>query len=369
MFGKLIIKWIMLVTNFVAVILLLLNLLWSVLSPEIFVYPAYLTLIFPIIIAMNMAFVVFWVLARKWLFLISLSVLFLSATQLKDNFPVHLGQSPKVSAAQSIHILTYNTRMSGRLIKHTKKKPNAVMQYVLDTDADIVCLQEFMVSSKNEYITHGDMLRIFKKYPYKHIEYKLKLKTKSIGIATFSKYPIVNKQTINYTSFANLSIYSDININGKIIRLVNNHLESNRITENDKAMPIRLKDNFDAENLTDITLHFSRKLGAAYKLRAQQADIVASVIAASPYKVIVCGDFNDVPTSYAYTEVKGKLKDAFTETSTGFGWTYSQRFVGIRIDYILYDSDSFTPMKYKMDKVNYSDHYPVWCEMNMAPNS
>jgi endonuclease/exonuclease/phosphatase family metal-dependent hydrolase len=368
MFGKLIIKWFMLVINLVAVMLLLLSLLGSVLSPEISVYPAYLTLIFPIIIGMNMVFVVFWILAKKWLFLISLSVLFLSAAQLKDHFPVHLGQPPKGNATHPIHILTYNTRMSGKLVKQTKTKPNAVMQYVLDADADIVCLQEFMVSSNNEYITHADMLRIFKKYPYKHIEYKLKLKTKSMGIATLSKYPIINKQTIKYPSFANLSIYSDININGKIIRLVNNHLESNRITENDKALPIRLKDNFDAENLTEITLHFSRKLGVAYKLRAQQADVVASVIAASPYNVIVCGDFNDVPTSYAYNKVKGRMKDAFSETSTGLGWTYYQHSVGFRIDYILYDPESFTPVKYKMDKVTYSDHYPVWCEMNIEPN-
>lgn len=359
----------MLATNIVAVILLLLNLLGSILSPNLFVYPAYLTLISPIIIGINIAFVLFWMLARKWLFLISLSVLFLAAAQIKDNFPVHLGRVEQVSGSFPIHILTYNTRMSGKLIKPTKKKPNVVMQYVLDSNADIVCLQEFMVSSKNEYITHEDMLRIFKKYPYKHIEYKVKLNTKRMGIATLSKFPIVNRQRIEYPSFANISIYSDIKINGQTIRLINNHLESNRITENDKAMPIRLKDNFDAENLTDITLHFSRKLGVAYRLRAQQANAVAKAIAESPYKVIVCGDFNDVPTSYAYTTVKGDLKDAFAETSTGFGWTYYQRFYGFRIDYILYDSKAFTPLNYKMDKVHYSDHYPVWCEMDIEPKA
>ena len=160
-----------------------------------------------------------------------------------------------------------------------------------------------------------------------------------------------------------MSIYSDIKINGRIIRVVNNHLESNRITENDKEMPLKLKDNFDAENLTGMTLHLSKKLGAAYKLRAAQADIVAKSIAESPYKVLVCGDFNDVPASYAYTKVKGNLKDAFSEIGNGFGWTFNPRFYGFRIDYVFYDSTAFRPVKFYSDKVNYSDHYPVLCDI------
>ena len=230
-------------------------------------------------------------------------------------------------------------------------------------EIDIVCLQEFVVSRKNEYLTHKDMMRIFKGYPYKYICYSSKHNSRVAGIATFSKFPMINKQRIYYPSKANLSIYTDIRVRGKVIRVVNNHLESNRITEDDKAMPIKLRDNFDADNLTGVTLHFSRKLGAAYKMRASQADVVAKSIAGSPYKVLVCGDLNDVPTSYAYTTVKGNLKDAFSETGNGFGWTFYQKFYGFRIDYVLYDSTAFAPVKFYSDKVHYSDHYPVSCDM------
>lgn len=364
MFGKTIVKWIMLASNLVAAFLLLITLLGSVLSPEKFIFPAYFALGLPIIVVANVVFVIFWVLVRKWTFLLSLSLLLFSATEIKDTFPVHIGETEKIaSTVQPVHILSYNMMMSGKLKKHTKKRPNKVIQYILDSDADIVCLQEFMVSFKDEYITHSDMLRIFKKYPYKHICYSHKQVSKMTGIATFSKFPIINKQRIDYPSYANLSIYSDIKVNGITIRLVNNHLESNRLTENDKAMPILLKDNFDAENLTGLTLHFSRKLGVAYKMRASQADVVAQAITSSPYKVLVCGDFNDVPASYAYTKVKGDLKDAFSETGTGFGWTFKQKFYGFRIDYVLYDSTAFKPVKFYADKVNYSDHYPVLCDM------
>ena len=96
-----------------------------------------------------------------------------------------------------------------------------------------------------------------------------------------------------------------------------------------------------------------------------QANAVARIIAESPYKVIVFGDFNDVPASYAYTKIKGKLKDAFAETGSGLGCTFNDKYYHFRIDYVLYDPGAFTPIQYKTDKVNYSDHYPVLCQIKI----
>ena len=367
MFGKTLVKWIMMGSNIVAAFFMLMTLIGSVLSPDKLVFTAYFALAFPIAIFVNIVFVIFWLLARKWFFLVSLSCLLFSGAEISNTFPVRFGKTEVVQTNNPISLLSYNTRMSGDLKKHTKKNPNKVIQYILDSNADIVCLQEFTVSSNKEYLTEKDMYRIFKKYPYKQIQYKQKINDnfRLSGIATFSKFPIINKQIIKYPSYYNISIFSDINIHGKIIRLINNHLESNRLTEHDKDMPLKLKQNFDTKDLKGITLHFSHKLAIAYKLRSLQADAVAKIIASSPYKLIVCGDFNDVPTSYAYTTVKGKLKDAFSETGKGLGWTYNDRYYHFRIDYVFYDSAAFTPIQYKTDKVNYSDHYPVICKLNI----
>jgi endonuclease/exonuclease/phosphatase family metal-dependent hydrolase len=365
MIGKTIVKWGMLISNIVAVIFMLLALIGSVLSPEKILFPAYFDLIFPFILAINIAFVVFWLVMRKWFFLLSLGVLLFSTSLINNNFSFRFGKSKPVKPVNSIHLLTYNTMVSGSLIK----KHNKVMQYVIETNPDIVCLQEFEVSTQKEYLTYEDIFLIFSNYPYKHIEIKSKADNILAGIATFSKYPIVNKQRIEYPSHANISIYSDININGTIIRLFNNHLESNGVTEIDKSKPIRLINNFDTDSLAEMTHYFSQKLGTTYKLRAHQADTVASLITKSPYKVIVCGDFNDVPGSYAYTKMKGNLKDAFTEAGNGFGWTYHDLIYRFRIDYVFYDSKAFTVVKYKMDKVNYSDHYPVLCQLNINKNN
>ncbi len=366
MLGRTVLKWIMLVSNFVVILSMIIVLIGTTVSPVKLLFPAYFALIYPLIIFINIGFVILWLLIRKWYFLLSVSILIFSSAQISETFPIHFGKTSDIPIRNKpILILTYNTMMSGKLVKNTLKKPNKVIKYAAESNADIICLQEFMVSTKNIYQTHADMIRDFSMYKYKHICYVRKERNQVYGIATFSKYPIINKKRILYPSYANMSIYSDIVIQGETIRLVNNHLESNRLTEIEKRMPGKLKENFDAQNLTGITLHFSRKLGLAYKLRAMQADIVSKEIRNSPYKVIVCGDFNDVPVSYAYSKVKGNLNDAFQETGTGIGCTYNEGYYKFRIDYVMYDSTAFFPVSYKTDKVHYSDHFPVLCQLQL----
>jgi endonuclease/exonuclease/phosphatase family metal-dependent hydrolase len=365
MSSRSVLSWIMIAFNVGAVLAMILTLLGGYLSPDVVIFPAYLSLLFPVTILINCCFVVFWIISRKWLFLLSLSILLLSASQITNTFSFRFGKTKSVAVTHPVKILTYNTWRCSRITKPTKKNPNKVLQYALETNADIICLQEFTVSDKDEYLTLKDVLRLFEKYPYKHIVLNGSKSSRQEGIATFSKYPIINKQRIDYPSDNNLSIYSDINIDGKIIRLINNHLESNRLTEDDKSRPINLKENFDADSLSGITLYFSKKLAAAYKLRAVQADSVAEIVDKSPYKVIMCGDFNDVPCSYAYTRAKGNLTDAFSESGFGMGWTFNERYFHFRIDYVMYDSSAFDIIKYKSERVKYSDHYPVLCTLNL----
>jgi len=363
--GRTIVKWTMLAANLMAALLLVGALLSSHISPDKVIYLAYLNLIFPLIIITNVAFVVFWAFLRKWYFLISATLLVFSIKQINVTFPLNLGTSDnKTEVNKSITILTYNTRMCGSVKKPLKNKPNKVLKYIKDTNADIVCLQEFTTYKNDNYLTGKDIDSLFRNYRYKYIYYKIETRYERLGVAIFSKYPIINKKAINYRSNSNSSVYADIKVGDQIIRVFNNHLESNRITENDKEMAKSLKNNLDAHNISGVTIHFSRKLATAYRLRAKQVDMVRDEIKKSPYKMIVCGDFNDVPTSYAYTQIKGNLLDAFTEKGTGFGWTFYDRFYHFRIDYILYDA-TFSPLQYKMDKVKYSDHYPVFCKMKI----
>jgi len=357
----------MLATNLLVVFLMVLSLLGTVVSPEYFVLPAYSTLFFPIIIFFNAAFVLIWLLARKWYFLISLVVILLATPQVGDTIPLHFKRNKIEVSGHPISILSYNTMMSGGLQKHTENQKNPVLQYILDSDADIVCLQEFAVSRKKEYLTDEDVRRIFRKYPYKHIWYNLNLSWARAGVATFSRYPIVKRYNIPASSKYMSSIYSDIVVGGDTLRLFNNHLESNRLTESDRKMPVDLSDNFNTKSLSGTTLHLSKKLGEAYIARAKQADSIAYEREKSPYPVLICGDFNDVPVSYTYSKIKGNLKDAFSETGVGLGWTMNLPLYKFRIDYVLHDK-TFAVADFYVSKVDYSDHYPVRCKLYFDKN-
>ncbi len=355
----------MIAFNVGAVLVMAVTLIAAYISPDFFIFPAYLSLILPATIFVNAFFVLFWMISRKWMFLLSLSILLLSASQISNTFSFRFGKTKATAITKPIKLLSYNTWRCSRITKPTKKSPNNVIQYALETNADIICLQEFTVSEDEKYLTLKDVMKLFRKYPYSHIAFNKSKSTRKEGIATFSKYPIINKQRIGYPSDNNLSIYSDINVDGEIIRMINNHLESNRLTENDKSRPISLKENFDADSLSGITLYFSKKLASAYKLRAVQADSVAQVVESSPYKVIMCGDFNDVPGSYVYTKAKCYLTDAFSESGFGMGWTFNEKYFHFRIDYVMYDALGFDLIKFKTEKVKYSDHLPVLCTLNI----
>lgn len=363
--GKTIVKFIILALNVLAVVVMLLTVAASYISPEIVLLPAFLSLFWPVTVLVNLFFVLFWAVLKKWFLLISLLSMLFVISDIRSLIPLNFGNRTEVVAAQPIKLLTYNTHANDLMKKHKKNNPNMVIQYIIDQKADIVCLQEFSASNNKEHLTHTDLLKIFKDYKYKHIYYKVDKGWSNFGVATFSKYPIVNKKLIDFESDQNSAIYSDIKIGEKVVRVFNCHLESNKITEKDKVLARELtndiKENLDASDLKVTTALLKNRLGPAYVLRAKQADKVAGLIKESSKNIIVAGDFNDVPLSYAYRKVKGELEDAHDEFSMGPGWTYDESIFRIRIDFILHD-EGVKILNFKKDKVKYSDHYPQQCE-------
>lgn len=356
--GKRLLKLILISANIVFALLFVLAWVASFVSPDKLLFPAYTTLILPLIIGFNILFVILWVSLKNWNFVLSLFLLIVFFSFLKNTFSTTIIKKNKYEE-QEFTIMTYNTYANYMMQKHSVNNPNPVLQYILDKDPDILCIQEYSANFSKEHLTEKDLNTIFAKYPYKHVYFKVNTGWSFFGNATFSKYPIVHKALVEYESAYNSTILSDIDIDGKIVRVFNCHLESNKITENDKDMAYRLRENFDKENIKNTTMHFSKKLGDAYKLRAKQAEILADSIANSPYPNIVLGDFNDLATSYTYTKVRGKMEDAIVNKGFGLGWTFHTRLLHFRIDHLLYDSE-LQLNRFKLDKkVRHSDHFPL----------
>ena len=199
----------------------------------------------------------------------------------------------------------------------------------------------------------------------KHLEYNIETSSgKKHGLATFSKYPIIDKKPLLFENTTNFSSQTDINVNGKKIRIFNNHLESIRLKRENYNFIDSLEFKSDIERRRGAYDIF-KKLNIAFEHRAKQAETIGRHIENSPYPAIVCGDFNDTPVSYVYQKVRGDLKDAFIESGTGLGGTYNGNLPSFRIDFIFHDP-GFKSYNYTRKKVNYSDHYPIISTLNIT---
>jgi endonuclease/exonuclease/phosphatase family metal-dependent hydrolase len=142
-------------------------------------------------------------------------------------------------------------------------------------------------------------------------------------------------------------------------------LESFKLTSEDKVHYSDFIKSAGPETFDGLRGTIQQKLGPAFLIRARQSRIIADEIQKnrSDY-LLVCGDFNDTPISYAHRKIQGPLLDAFAESGWGPGTTYNQNYFWFRIDHIMH-SPNMEAFNCTVDKVKYSDHYPVWCYLKL----
>lgn len=262
----------------------------------------------------------------------------------------HRFRQPKETFSHTLKVMTYNTHAMMIGDKLAAKKE--MLQYINNQGADVVCLQEVLVYKNPARLTLPALREAMSNYPYTYYDFKRYNSHRQFGNVVFSRYPLTNKNTIRYESQSNISSQCDILVGDDTIRLIVNHLESYGLVKEDLQ--------FDTLSMAEIkNSSLVQKLQHAGKLRHQQAREVKRSIRQSPYPVVVVGDFNAIPLSYVYWKVKFGLRDCFLESSFGkLGNTIKKGPFGIRIDYILC-SRELSPIKCEVDRVRYSDHFPV----------
>lgn len=242
-----------------------------------------------------------------------------------------------------------------------KQSRNIILNMLTEENPDILCLQEFYTSEQQGDFNNIDTVRDLLSAKNYHAEYTVTLREHDHwGIATFTKYPIIKKGKIQFnTKSNNICIYSDVIIHKDTVRIYNMHLQSISFTRADYKFIDQLQnDSVDTKDEVEKSKNIIRRLKRAFVKRAQQAEIIATHIETCPYKVVLCGDFNDTPASYVYNTIRGGLDDAFIESGSGFEQTYAGKFPRFRIDYILHSKD-FRSKNYHHLSETLTDHYPI----------
>jgi endonuclease/exonuclease/phosphatase family metal-dependent hydrolase len=333
-------------------------------SPANIVIFAYLGLAFPVLLAINVALLAYWMMSKDSLFafLIAISII-VCWKPVSAYIPFHPLQEATPNY-NTIKVLSYNV-MGFNYQVPRKNKPNPIIQYVQQSNADIVCMQEYVVGQKAYFLTQKNMEELLQMYPYHYQTPLVDYKRYTVGLAIYSKFPILKSWKIPYDSNFNGSTAHVLQVGNKTLTVVNNHLESFKLTTEDRSKYAEFVKNVGPETFDGLRETVHRRLGAAFKIRAQQADIIAKELKKikTDY-TIVCGDFNDTPVSYAHRTIQGKLKDAFADAGNGPGTTYNQNFFWFRIDHILH-STNMKAYQTTVDKAELSDHYPVWCYLEL----
>lgn len=319
----------------------------SYLPPQTYPNWSYYGLMFPIFLIANILFIFFW-LTFKWkLAALPVVGMLLCAGSIRTYCPVNMAEDiPK----GSLKVLTYNVMGFG--LDHPDNwEDNEILKYILDCDADIVCIQEAM---------RGNVDMAFElmkeKYPYQDMQFSA-----LNYMAVVSKHPIISSQKIEYTSDSNCSYAYEIEVGKDTVVVINNHFESYRLHEEDREAYKELIKHPKKEDTEEKYTSLMGKLAHSNSIRGPQADSVASYIEKQKGRyIIACGDFNDPSLSYTHRRLTEYLNDAYTRSGNGPGISYNRSGMLFRIDNILC-SPNITPYSATVDNYSeVSDHYPMF---------
>lgn len=334
--------------------MLILSYLSVFINPGVLVFPAFFGLAYPYLLLINIILVIIWAMLLRFEALISAVIIAIGFS----NFSNYIKLSkPPEDKANTFKIISYNVRLFNYFENnHGITSEKRITSFLKAQNPDIICLQEFFfvgTPAVEESLLIGSLGG---KY-YSHMKVLKNLKNRYYGIITLSRYPIVGRGEIVHPSSSSLTIYTDIIIGKDTFRIYNNHLQSFRLRRMERDFIEEMITPDNKGTINEVRT-ISVSLSKGFRKRAVQAQELKDHVNKSPHPVVVLGDFNDTPVSYAYSKIRKGLNDSFLSSGYGAGFTYKGNYPPNRIDYILYDN-SLINKYFEIKKIRYSDHYPI----------
>ena len=332
-------------------------------------------------LALLVLLVLYW-LRRRWpVALLPLAGLLLAWPQVQRGLPLHVTSSNYQLTADSsasgakhpapgpktLRLLSANVRIFNiypQLRKLDPTAPAKAIAWLAASPADVLCLQEYYQEPAGTHSTDGRLFRVGERLgPESGRQvFVSKTLTNSIGaefgLAIFSRLPIVGRGEISFGRLTqNHAMWVDVVRPGAAdtVRIFNTHLQSMSLDEGDIVAAGSSRAGLRRKG-RGLLGRFVR--GAA--ARAWQADTLVAHIRRSPYPVLLAGDLNDLPYSYAYSQLASELQNAWATVGFGPGNTYHGKLPPLlRID------QQFAGPQWRVldcriyTEIPYSDHFPV----------
>ena len=308
-----------------------------------------LSLIVPLLVFVNLIFIVYWLVLRKRHFLLSTVILL--------GWYLVLGSLYQFSSDEeegggrnngNISIMSFNARSFNELEQlDIENVDSLILDFVAEQNPDILCFQECHYAMKRN--------QALAQYKYKFVDFVYGKHKGKVIQAVYSKFPIIQVDSVDFPESANKAIYTDVLFESDTIRIYNIHLQSFRIIP----------------EINTIKTEESSKLFAKSRRvmlkQYEQANLIQENMEQTHHKKILVGDFNNTQYSNVYRKIKGDMQDSYFEKGKGFGRTYNLLGFPIRIDYILADPE-FEVLSHQNFNEKLSDHYPVMATLRLTSN-
>ena len=118
------------------------------LNPKLNPLSSGLGLAFPLFLVINIAFIIFWVFINYRYALVPLIGFLVCFPQIRTYIPFN--STTKTIPEGSIKILSYNVMNFSNLEKKDGKNP--ILSYLVNSKADIICLQEYNAAQNKKYL-------------------------------------------------------------------------------------------------------------------------------------------------------------------------------------------------------------------------
>lgn len=310
----------------------------SFVSPARGDFWALISLGMPVILALNLAAMVWWMVRRRW----GLALMPVAALALNLGYISAMVQLPDLHDGKRPHDLKVGTlNVNGFRRQGPVPVSAAAIARMADRERlDVFCMQEF--AWEKDFPADSIAALFASRMPY-FVQEK--------GQAILSRYPIVDSRYGSFPDTSNDYLWADLAVGNDTVRVFSVHLQTSGIS----GLRHRFRKDYNRDAPVDRVIG---EVERNSKIRARQVDQIRSQIDSTRYPVILAGDFNDTPSSYSYRKLRGSLTDGFRAAGNGYGGTF--RYIGgvLRIDYIFYD-DHFAGVGYYMPREDVSDHKAV----------
>ncbi len=369
-FLRRVVKQILIVANVITALIFLLACYGYLIKPSLFWPIGFLSLTAFYFLLILLVFAMVWLFIKPGYTLITIVTLLFAYFPINNIIPLRMSHKfINKKKDNIIRVMSWNVAQFDVLNKDKNPETrNRMLDLINEYQPDIACFQE-MVAEDSTITDHGHIREFMDKLNFKDYYYSYNPKEDfwgyaHFGVIIFSKYPISKKKTVGWypKNYNSIFQYIDIVKGNDTIRVFNMHLESLRFSNAN----LEYIDKPSVEDVTAIkeSKNIIVKFKKGFLKRQVQAERIKAEVDKSPYPVIVSGDFNDVPNSYAYYTIGKGLNNAFVEKGGGLGRTFSGISPVLRIDNIFVDKQlevkQFLSIRKKL-----SDHFPIIADVQL----